>query len=175
MRSDSSGEGTSLSDRNKAIVRRLVEEWQGGHRREVGDELLADDFVDSAHGTGPDTSKERALDWWDDTFRAFPDLSAEIRHIVAEGDLVATYKTFTGTHTGAFMGIPSTGRRATFDAFDLLRLREGKVVDHWVILDVAGLLRHLGVMPPMGAGERRGPEPASQSGHVRHATSHPSP
>jgi predicted ester cyclase len=45
------------------------------------------------------------------------------------------------------MGIPATGKRMTFDAFDLLRLRGGKVVDHWVVLDVAGLLRQMGVLP----------------------------
>jgi predicted ester cyclase len=133
--------------RNKAVVRRLVEEWQGGHRREVGEELLAEDFVDSARGTGPDVSKQRALDWWDATFRAFPDLQAEVRHMVAEDDLVATYKTFSGTHEGTFMGLAPMGRRATFHAFDLMRLRDGRVVDHWVILDVAALLRQLGVDP----------------------------
>jgi len=89
------------AEENKALVRRLVEDWQGDHRRDVGEELFADDFVDSAHGTGPDVSKKLALDWWDSTFRAFPDFSAEIRHIVAEGDLVATYKTFSGTHEGS--------------------------------------------------------------------------
>ena len=121
---------------------------QVGH--EVGEELLADDFVDSAHGTGPRDSKTRALDWWDSTFKAFPDFSAEIRHIVAEGDLVATYKTFSGTHQGDFMGVPATGRHASFDAFDLLRLRAGKVVDHWVVLDVPALLRQLGAFASMG-------------------------
>jgi predicted ester cyclase len=115
----------------------------------VGEELLADDFVDSAHGTGPGVSKQLALDWWDATFRAFPDLTAEVRHMVGEGDLVATYKTFAGTHHGEFMGIPATGRRVTFDAFDLLRLRGGKMVDHWVVMDAAGLMRQLGVLPPM--------------------------
>jgi steroid delta-isomerase-like uncharacterized protein len=140
-------DGHQMSDENKAVVRRLVEEWQSGHRREVGEELLADDFVDSAHPAGPGMAKPNALDWWDKTFRAFPDLSAEIKHMVAEGDLVATYKTFNGTHAGEFMGMPPTGRSATFDAFDLMRLRSGKVVDHWVILDVAGLMRQLGGMP----------------------------
>jgi predicted ester cyclase len=82
------------AEENKALVRRLVEDWQGDHRRDVG-------VVDSAHGTGPDVSKKLALDWWDSTFRAFPDFSAEIRHIVAEGDHVATYKTFSGTHEGS--------------------------------------------------------------------------
>jgi steroid delta-isomerase-like uncharacterized protein len=132
-----------MSAANKAIVRRLVEEWQSGHRRDVGEELLADDFVDSAHGGDARTSKQRALDWWDDTFRAFPDFKAEIRYIVAEGDMVATLKTFSGTQHGEFMGIPATGRHATFDAFDLMRLRDGRVIDHWVVLDVAGLMRQL--------------------------------
>ena len=126
---------------NKEVVRRLVEEWQGEHRREVGEELLADDFVDSARQTGPDISKRQALDWWDATFRAFPDFSAQIKHMVGEGDLVATYKTFSGTHAGEFMGIPPTGRKLTFDAFDLMQVRDGRVVDHWVVLDVAAVMR----------------------------------
>ena len=135
-----------MSEENKAIVRRLVEEWQSGHRRDIGEELFADDFVDSAQGTGPDVSKKNALDWWDGTFRAFPDFKADIKFMVSEGDLVATLKNFSGTQQGEFMGIPPTGKRASWDVFDLLRLRDGKVVDHWVVMDVAGLLRQLGVM-----------------------------
>jgi hypothetical protein len=41
-----------------------LREWQGGHRREVGEELIADDFVDRAQGTGSDVSKKNPLDWW---------------------------------------------------------------------------------------------------------------
>ena len=133
-----------MSEENKEIVRRLVDGWQTGHDRAVGEELLADDFVDRAQGMGPDVSKKNALDWWDSTFRAFPDFAAEIKFMVAEGDLVATLKTFSGTHEGPFIGIPPTGRHATFDAFDLLRIRDGQIVEHWVVLDVAGVMRQLG-------------------------------
>lgn len=139
-------EVTDVSEENKAIVRKLVEGWQSGHSREVAEELVADDFVDSAQGTGPDVSKKNALDWFESTYRAFPDFHAEIKFMVAEDDLVATLKTFSGTHEGEFMGIPPTGKRASWDAFDLLRLRDGKIVDHWVVMDVAGLLGQLGVM-----------------------------
>jgi predicted ester cyclase len=67
--------------------------------------------------------------------------------MVVEGDLVATYKTFTGTHEGEFMGIAPTGRQATIRVMDFVRYRDGQVVEHWNIVDVAGLLEQLGASP----------------------------
>jgi steroid delta-isomerase-like uncharacterized protein len=67
--------------------------------------------------------------------------------MVAEGDTVVTYKTFTGTHWGEFMGIPATGKRVTVRVMDFIRIRDGKVAEHWNIVDVAGLLAQLGAMP----------------------------
>ena len=60
-----------------------------------------------------------------------PDFSVQIKHRVAEGDKVATLKIFSGTHEGEFMGIPPTGSRVSFDVFDLLCIRDGKMVEHW--------------------------------------------
>ena len=73
----------------------------------------------------------------------FPDHDAEVIHMVAEDDLVATYKTFTGTHTGDFFGIPATGRRATIRVMDFVRYRDGLVVEHWNVVDLAGLQAQL--------------------------------
>lgn len=119
-----------------------------GRRRLVGDELLADDFVDSARGTRQGLCRTSAVRSGNARNVSSRQSSARCFDMVAEDDLVATYKTFTGTHAGTFMGIPATGRRASFDAFDLMRLRDGKVVDHWVVFDGAGLMRQLGVLPP---------------------------
>ncbi len=71
---------------------------------------------------------------------AFPDHDAQVIHVVAEGDLVATYKTFTGTHEGEFMGVPPTGRRATIRVMDFVRYGDGKIVEHWSVTRV-GLAR----------------------------------
>jgi predicted ester cyclase len=49
------------------------------------------------------------------------------------------------------MGIPPTGSRVSFDVFDLLRIRDGKVVEHWSVVDMAGLLQQLGAMPDPNA------------------------
>jgi predicted ester cyclase len=73
----------------------------------------------------------------------FADHDAQVIHIVAEDDLVATYKTFTGTHTGDFFGIPATGKRATIRVMDFVRYRDSLVIEHWNVVDLAGLQAQL--------------------------------
>jgi steroid delta-isomerase-like uncharacterized protein len=75
----------------------------------------------------------------------FPDHDAQVIHMIAEDDLVATYKTFTGTHTGDFFGMPATGKRATIRVMDFVRYRDGKIAEHWNVVDIAGLRAQLGV------------------------------
>lgn len=130
-------------DENKALVRRLVEDWQAGHQPEVAREIIADDFVDR---TGPveHGAKEAGIGWFSYMWQAFPDFSVSIKLQIAEGDMVATLKTFSGTHHGEFMGIPPTGRHVAFDVFDMLRVRDGHVVEHWNVEDRAGLMKQLG-------------------------------
>ena len=130
-------------EENKALVRRLVEDWQAGHRPEVAREILADDFVDR---TGPVEygAKEAGIGWFSYMWQAFPDFSVTIKLQIAEGDMVATLKTFSGTHEGEFMGIPPTGRHVAFDVFDMLRVRDGRVVEHWNVQDDAALMKQLG-------------------------------
>lgn len=76
--------------------------------------------------------------------QGFPDHDAKVVHMVAEGDLVATYKTFTGTNKGSFFGAPPTGKKATIRVMDFVRYRDGKVAEHWNIVDMAGLMQQLG-------------------------------
>ena len=73
----------------------------------------------------------------------FPDHDAAVLQMVAEGDLVATHKTFTGTHDGEFFGMPATGKRATIRVMDFVRYEDGKIVEHWNVVDMAGLLAQL--------------------------------
>ncbi len=79
------------------------------------------------------------------TRQAFPDHDAKIVHQIAEGDLVATYKTLTGTHRGDLFGLPPTGKRATIQIMDFVRYRDGKVAEHWGLVDMAGLMQQLGI------------------------------
>lgn len=62
---------------------------------------------------------------------AFPDLELTLHEIVVEGDLAAFRATVAGTHEGPLLGLPPTGRKVTTSALDMIRVENGKFVDHW--------------------------------------------
>ena len=135
------------AERNKAIVCRMVEELQSGHNLDVVDELFAVDFVDHSVPPGLPPSREGVKMQFAMFFSAFPDLHVVIHDQVAEGDRVVTRKTFHGTHQGDLFGIPPTDRSVAFDVIDILCVRDGKIVDHWNVVDQLGLMRQIGVIP----------------------------
>ena len=53
----------------------------------------------------------------------------------------------TGTHTGDFMGIAATGTQVKFPGMYMVRIKEGKIVEHWGEEDGVSLLTQLGAMP----------------------------
>ena len=130
-----------------AVVRRFVEEYQSGHKVDVAEELLAPDFVDrSPFGPMP-PDRTGVLALFAILFEAFPDLRAEIHDQVEEGDKVVTRKTFFGTHQGEFMGLAATGRSVAWDVIDIVRVRDGRMVEHWNVVDALGLMQQLGAVP----------------------------
>jgi predicted ester cyclase len=52
---------------------------------------------------------------------------------------VATRKTFRGTHTGALWGLPPSGNRVEWEFIDIMRVRDGKIVEHWTSMDLDAL------------------------------------
>jgi predicted ester cyclase len=83
--------------------------------------------------------------------RAFPDSYFTVEDMMAEADKVATRKTFHGTHDeGEFMGIPPSGRSVTMGLIDIMRISEGRVVEHWAMGDTLGMIQQLGVIPQAG-------------------------
>jgi hypothetical protein len=66
---------------------------------------------------------------------------------IAEGDLVAGYETWRGTHTGEFFGIPASGRPVTFKVNDIIRVANGKIVEHWAVTDNLSLMQQIGAIP----------------------------
>jgi hypothetical protein len=78
---------------------------------------------------------------------AFPDSHTTIDDLVAEGDRVVMRGTATGTHKGSFMGAPPTGKSFKVTTMSVFRIANGKIVEHWGVVDGTGVLQQLGLMP----------------------------
>jgi predicted ester cyclase len=71
---------------------------------------------------------------------AFPDLRVEIHDQIAEGDKVTTRKTVHGTHQGELMGIAPTNKRISIEVIDIVRLENGRYVEHWGVNTLPSVL-----------------------------------
>ena len=145
-----------MSEQNKALARRSIEEiWNQG-KLAVIDQLVASDatFHDPSVPGGKFTGPQGMKQFVQIYLGAFPDVRLTINDQIAEGEEVVTRWTATGTHSGELMGIAPTNKRATVTGVDIDRYQGGKVVEAWASYDMLGLLQQLGValsLAPAGA------------------------
>jgi steroid delta-isomerase-like uncharacterized protein len=79
---------------------------------------------------------------------AFPDRHVTYEMMIAEGDMVAAYATFTGTNTGSFGGLPPTNKLVEVKYLAMFRIEEGQLAEVWVEWDNLARLSQLGLLPP---------------------------
>ena len=132
------------SETNKALVRRYVEQVVNGGKFEVYDELVAPNFKRyisaAAAPLNADAAKKRLAG-----LRAvFPDLNLTIEDMIAEGDRVAYRTTIRGTQQAAYQGIAPTGKQVTVTELAIIRIENGKFVEHWGGADTMDLVQQLG-------------------------------
>jgi steroid delta-isomerase-like uncharacterized protein len=134
------------TEENKALARRVLEEMFNKGNLDVADELLATDYVDHDPAMPEDIHGPEGFKEYVGAYRsAFSDLHLEIEEQIAEGDLVTTRWTGTGTHDGELAGIPPTGNRVTLPGMEIVRISDGKLVEGWEGYDMMTLMRQLGV------------------------------
>ncbi len=133
-------------EKNKALVRRFIDEIFVQGRPEAVDELLADDFVShtwQSTGDGKGDLK-RAIDR---LANVLADGHFTIDDVIAEGDRVAVRVTARATQVGEFMGLPPSGKTYSIGEIHIFRIRDGKMIEHWHYYDQLGMMRQLGMMP----------------------------
>jgi len=147
------------TEQNKELATRMIEEIFNRGNVDKVDEFLASDFVEREElppglQPGREGVKQLALMMRS----AFPDLKATIEDAVAEADKVVVRWTCAGTHSGGeLMGIPPTGRKVSVEVIDIMRVADGKFVEHWGLMDNAAMLQQLGAMRPDAGQGRRSP------------------
>ncbi len=131
---------------NKAIVTRYVDEVNKGNL-DAFDELVDPSYVDR----NPIPNQEPGIPGLKKAYKMFTDSFSEMVYdfedVMGEGDLVCGRGVMYGTHTGEFLGIPATGKRLRWTGTRIFRLREGRLVEGWINLDMLSLLQQLGAIP----------------------------
>lgn len=128
----------------KEVVRRFnIDVIQNGNETEFH-ALMAPDFINHAAPQGMPNGPESMWNTFQNVLRpALSNLTVTIHDQIAEGDKVTTRKTISGIHTGSLMGIPATGRDISISVLDIVRVRDGKYVEHWGLNTLAHVLAGL--------------------------------
>ena len=134
----------NTTEQNKAIVTRFNKEFIEGGNMNSFNEIISPDLINRTAPIGVPVGPEGVIYFFNNLLKpAFPDLKVEIYDQVAEGDKVTTRKSFHATHQGEFFGVPATGRKVKMDVIDIIRLKDGKFVEHWGALDMQSVMAQI--------------------------------
>lgn len=138
---------------NRQVVLRFFHEFWNDRRLTIASEIVSSDCLthqlrsggdDTPVPRGPEALTAHVTEW----LRAFPDLRFEIEQMVADGDLVTTRCTASGTHSAVWLGVPASGRRISIRMVVTHRVVNGSIVEDWVLVEFLGALQQMGVVPP---------------------------
>ncbi|MBV9341445.1 MAG: ester cyclase [Acidobacteria bacterium] len=141
-----------MSETNKSLVRRLIEESVNNGNFNSLDEIVSADYVYREPTAGEKRGRAGFQEIITAYRNAFPDIKLTIEEQIAEGDKVMTRTSGSGTHRGELFGTPPTGKLVTgVSGICVTRIANGKVVeDNWVY-DALGMMRQLGAVPSITA------------------------
>ena len=130
---------------NKQLVRRYIEEMWNRGNLDAAAELLAPGYARYTSGGVLDLEgqKRRIAGMR----AAFGDLRMNILQLVADGDRVALHLQLTATQRAPFMGVAPSGKTVDINAVDIVRVADGRIAEHWGVLDMQTLLQQIGAAP----------------------------
>jgi steroid delta-isomerase-like uncharacterized protein len=138
------------SDDNKAVVSRYYDEVLNQRKVDVLDEIAAEDYVEYSPlpgmGNGRADLKARVAGF----HNAFNPLRFTVEDVIAEDDKVVVRWTNAGKDSGGFMGIPPTGKEFGIAGIDIHVVRDGRLAEHWHVVDLLGQMQQLGLIPAPG-------------------------
>jgi len=118
------------------------------------DELLTEDFIRHCQAT-PNVqvnSREEFKKLQESFLVSMPDQKITIEMIIAEGDKVAAYATYSGTLTGPMGEFQPTGKSVESKFISIFRIEENRIAELWVEWDNLAMLTQLGLFPPVDQG-----------------------
>lgn len=127
----------------KAVARRVLEEIFPADDEAALAEVISEDFVNHEAPAGTPPGPGSVAYVMHLLAAAFSDQRWTMHRVLAEGDAVVMHCTHSGRHTGDFLGLPPTGRNFAYPQMHIVRVANGKGVEHWAVRDDAALMRQL--------------------------------
>jgi predicted ester cyclase len=132
------------------VLTRIVLEAFGAGDLELLDELVSEQVIEHQYGLPGD--REGLKQAIAGLRRAFPDLSYNVIATTFDGEKVWGHFRARGTNLGPFQGREPTGLAMEIDVIDVIRVVDGRLVEHWGVPDRFALLDQLGLLDRSGAG-----------------------
>jgi len=130
------------SEEINEFARKLVQGWNSKDW-DVVRSIHGDEFVDHTAPPGVDglTNLKGTFDLFS---TAFPDFKISLEDVFFDDKKAVWRWSLSGTHNGAFMGIPATGNKVELNAMTIARINKGLCREAWSVADMMGLMKQLG-------------------------------
>jgi predicted ester cyclase len=142
-------------EKNKALIRKVIEALNN-QDLSLLDDLVAPNYFDH--------TVKQGLEWYKQSlimlYKGFPDFYGTIEDIIAEGNEVWALVTYTGTHTGEYLGFAPSGKKVSYKSVTIKRIVDGKMVEGWTVSDMMDFFRQLGIIEPTEKAKKLFPEDA---------------
>jgi predicted ester cyclase len=139
-----------MTTQTQKMVERIPLEVFNNDNFGLIDELVSSDFVEHYAQPGVSPTRQGFKETAIALKKAFPDLRYTIEDSIESGDRIVHRLSATGTMKGDFLGIPATGKRATWTEIHIGRVANGRLAEHWGIVDQLAMLVQLGVVQAPG-------------------------
>jgi steroid delta-isomerase-like uncharacterized protein len=137
-----------MSEHNKAMVRRYLEEVFAEGDLDAIPELFAPDYVEHDPASPEEIRGHAGVRRDLSVYQtAFSDIEITVEDQIADEDSVVARATLSGTHVEELFGIPPTGNRVTVTGIVIQRVADGRFAEGWWNWDTLGLLGQLGAIP----------------------------
>lgn len=125
---------------NKRRMREYIEAWND-HDSDAIVDFLTEEYLRDG---GEERLRASAETW----FEAIPNLTNDVRELVAEDDLVLGRMVVTGTHSGTYEGIPPTGNEISISDHFSARFDGPKIAEYHGTVDLISFAQQLGLTSP---------------------------
>jgi len=126
------------------VFKEIITEAFNEQRFDVLKKYFNPDYIEHQFGLKP--TIQGLQEDIESLHRSFPDFNLTIEDTAAEGDMLWARMTARGTNTGGFMG-PPNGKSFIGSVIDIIRFKDGMIVDHWGVPDRFAIIAQLGLLP----------------------------